>query len=300
MRLHILGNNSALPAYQRNPTCQVVELDGICLMLDCGEAAQIQMKKYGVKWRRLNHIFISHLHGDHYFGLFGLLHSMSLLGRTEPLHLFAPAPLEEIIGLTLQVANTVLSYTLHFHALPERESLLVDEPQFSVSTFPVSHKIFCMGFLVTQKSKGKKLLPEKCTEYQIPASFYRQLKAGEDYLRKDGLLVKNEWVTLAGQAPKKYAYCADTLYTESILPYIENADVLYHESTYLESEADRAGLRFHSTARQAATIAQKAGVRRLLLGHYSSKYEETEPFELEARQIFPDTVATKEGYVFDI
>jgi ribonuclease Z len=300
MKITILGNNSALPAHNRYPTCQIVNIDECFIMIDCGEAAQVLLKKHGISWNKIRHIFISHLHGDHYFGLPGLLNSMSLLGRTESLYLYAPAPLQQMIQQILDVANTVLSYPLHFVPLPEGSAILADNAVFSLQCFPVEHRIFCQGLLVTEKSKGRKLLAERCRYYEIPAAYYKQLKAGADYERKDGLMVKNDWVTEPGKQDRKYAYCADTLYTESFLQFVMNVDLMYHESTYLEIDKDRAANRFHSTAKQAAQLAVKAGAHKLLLGHYSSKYKSTEEFEVEARTIFLQSFASKEGDVFEL
>ena len=301
MKVTILGNNSALPAFGRHPTAQVISVYGEVVMFDCGEATQIQLQKYGLKWRRLQHIFISHLHGDHYFGLPGLINSMSLLGRTLPLHLYAPADLEPIIQKILQVADTTLCYPFHFHALKEGVGeVLVDNSSFTVSSFPVEHRIPCHGFMIERKTKGRKLLPDKCREFQIPAYFYDRLKQGESYQRADGFLVQNEWVTEEGPSPKRYAYCADTLFTESYLDYIRGADTIYHECTYLHSDIEKAGSRFHSTARQAAEIARLANARQLLLGHFSSKYKDLEPFREEASEIFPNVFVTQEGVAYEI
>ena len=300
MKVTILGNNSALPAFGRHPTAQAVTVYGEVLLLDCGEGTQIQMQKYGLRWRSVHHIFISHLHGDHYFGLPGLLNSMSLLGRTSPLHLYAPAELKPIIDAILEVADTVLAYPFYFHPLPAGSMLLVDDPSFSVTCFPVEHRIQCHGFLVERKTRGRKIVPDKCNEYEIPAAYYEQLKQGHDYERKDGLLVKNEWVTEDGPAHKKYAYCADTLFTESFLPVITGADTIYHECTYLEKDAGKAAARFHSTAAQAAQVAKMAGAKQLLLGHFSSKYKELEPFHDEASPVFPNVFVTVEGTAYEI
>ncbi len=301
MTITILGNNSALPAYDRHPTAQVVSLPGgQDILLDCGEGTQTQMQQYDVRWGRINYIFISHLHGDHYFGIFGLLTTMSLLGRTTPLHLYAPAPLEGLINNMLAVASSVLCYPLHFHTLAEGSALLVDEKTFSVSCFPVEHRIQCHGFLITQKTRGRKLNPEKASTYQIPAYFYDRLKAGEDYETKTGEIISNEWVTEPGPPEKRYAYCADTLYTESFLEHITDADIIYHESTYLNDNLEKALQRFHSTAGQAAMLASKARAKRLLLGHYSSRYKELDGFKREAAAIFPNVEVTKEGDVFEL
>lgn len=300
MRITILGNNSALPAHDRYPTCQVVDINGQYIMIDCGEAAQVLMKKHGIRWNRLRYIFISHMHGDHYFGLPGVLNSMSLLGRTEPLYLYGPPDLYTIIQMILDTADTVLSYPLHFTPLPEADAVLADNTVLRLTCFPVEHRIRCHGLLVLEKSKGRKLLPERCRYYEIPAAYYKQLQAGADYERKDGLLVRNEMVTTEGKPDKTYAYCADTIFTESFLSYIINSDIMYHESTYLDADAERAAMRYHSTARQAALLAQKANVKQLLLGHYSSKYKTVEAFQEEAAMVFPVVTATSEGDVFEI
>lgn len=300
MKITILGNNSALPAHNRYPTSQIVNIEEIYIMIDCGEAAQILLKKHGISWHKIRYIFISHLHGDHYFGLAGLLNSMSLLGRTEILYLYGPDPLMSMMQQIFDVADTILSYPLQFSALPEGVNTLVDTPQFSLRCFPVEHRIFCQGLLITEKAKGRKLLPERCSYYEIPTSYYRKLKSGEDYVAKDGFVVKNEWVTEAGKPEKKYAYCADTLYTESFLQHIKGADIIYHESTYLELDKDRAANRYHSTAKQAAQIALQASAQKLILGHYSSKYKSIEEFEIEAREVFPNSFASSEGDIFEV
>lgn len=300
MKVTILGNNSALPAFGRHPSAQAVSVYGEVLLIDCGEGTQIQMQRYGLRWRSVHHIFISHLHGDHYFGLPGLINSMSLLGRTAPLHLYAPAELKPILDAILNVADTVLSYPFYFHPLPEGTEQLVNDPSFSVTCFPVEHRIQCHGFLVERKTRGRKLLPDKCNEYGIPAAYYEYLKQGQDYERKDGMLIKNEWVTEDGPAVKKYAYCADTLFTDSFLPIIQGADTIYHECTYLEKDVAKAVARYHSTAAQAAQLAKNANAKQLLLGHFSSKYKELEPFMEEASAIFPNVFVSIEGTAYEI
>ena len=300
MKITILGNNSALPAYGRYPTCQGVEVEGKLILVDCGEAAQILLKKHHISWRRIEHIFISHLHGDHYFGLAPLLNSMSLLGRTNPLHLYAPKELEPMLQQIMEVADSTFSYPLHFKALPAEPSTLFTCSQFTLTNFPVEHRIFCQGLRIVQHSKGRKIIPEACQHYHIPQAFYKKLQAGEDYENKEGELIKNEWLTAEGKPEKRYVYCADTLYTESFLSEIQNVDLMYHESTYLSEDENKATARYHSTAAQAATLAQKAQVGQLILGHYSSRYKDIEPFEKEAQLIFQQTTASKEGDVFTI
>lgn len=300
MKVTILGNNSALPAFGRHPTAQAVSVYGEVLLIDCGEGTQSQMQRFGLRWRSMHHIFISHLHGDHYFGLPGLINSMSLLGRTAPLHLYAPAELKPILDSILTVADTVLTYPFYFHPMPEGVALLVDDPSFSVTCFPVNHRIQCHGFLVERKTRGRKLLPDKCREYEIPANYYEGLKHGQDYTRPDGIVVKNEMVTEDGPTVKKYAYCADTLFTDSFLETIKGADTIYHECTYLDADREKATKRFHSTAAQAAELAKMAGAQQLLLGHFSSKYKDLDPFYVEASAIFPNTHVSIEGTAYEI
>lgn len=270
------------------------------MLIDCGEGTQVQLQRYGLKWRNVHHIFISHLHGDHYFGLPGLLNSMSLLGRTAPLHLYAHAALQPIIEAILSVADTVLSYPFYFHALPEGTAVIAEDPSFSVTCFPVEHRIQCHGFLIERKTKGRKILPDKCAEYDIPSASFDSLKQGNDYTKEDGTLIKNELVTTEGPSPKKYAYCADTVFTTSYLHVIQGADTIYHECTYLAADEVKAIARHHSTAAQAATLAQLANAKQLLLGHFSSKYKELDPFRDEACAIFPNSLVSTEGVAYEI
>lgn len=301
IKVTILGNNSALPAHGRHPTAQVVDIREQQFLVDCGEGTQVQMQRYNIRRRRINHIFISHLHGDHYFGLIGLLTSMGLMGRTAELYLSGPPQLKSIIDLHLSVAGTILPYPIRFHPLEEGTSgLLLDTAHYKVTYFPVEHRIPCHGFAFTAKGGLRKLLPERCREYEIPSAFYPRLKEGENYLRKDGFLVQNEYVTEDGPVDKRYVYCADTRYTHSFLEHIRGADAIYHESTYLSDQSERAAERFHSTAAQAAELARAAEVKRLFLGHFSSKYQELNSFYSEASAIFPDVEVTTEGTTYEI
>jgi len=295
----ILGNNSALPAFDRHPTSQVVTMDEHIFLVDCGESTQMQMAKYKIRRSKINHIFISHLHGDHYFGLIGLLTSMGLLGRTQDLNIYAPAVLKEIIDLQLRVADIHLPYPLHFHALAE-EGPIVREPKFEVSTFRVYHRIECWGFRFREIRPFRRVNPEKARQHGVPSSFFDRLKWGESYLDKNGNVIENQWVTEPAPKARSYAYSADTLYDERIIEKVQGVDLLYHETTYLKDLEERAGKRFHSTTVQAATIALKAGVQRLIIGHFSSKYEKLEPFEQEAREIFPKTELALEGITYRV
>ncbi len=293
----ILGNNSALPAYDRHPTSQLVTLDDQLFLVDCGEGTQVQLSKYRIRWGRINHIFISHLHGDHYFGLPGFINSMGLLHRENELHLFAPAPLQEILDLQLKAAATVLPYALHFHPL-EGEGVLVKTDRFKVSCFATKHRIACWGFRFDQVKAPRRVNPEKAIQHSVPSSFYDRLKQGEDYETKTGEVISNELVTDPAPKPQSYAYSADTLYDEELIEKVQGVDMLYHETTYLKDLNDRAASRFHSTTTQAACIAKKANVGRLLIGHFSSKYDKLDVFREEACEVFPNTDLALEGVTY--
>jgi len=295
----ILGNNSAVPAFNRHPTSQVVTIDGHNYLVDCGEGTQIQLINYKIRRSKISHIFISHLHGDHYFGLIGLLNSFGLLSHQQELHVFGPTPLKEIIELQLKVADTKLCYDLHIHHITEAATL-VDNEKLRVKCFRTNHRIECYGFSFEQKKQPRKLNIEKAKEFEIPANFYDRLKSGEDYTKKDGSIIKNELATETAEPGKKYVFCADTKYDESLLPHIQDADLIYHETTYLDNLRERAEERFHSTTKQAAELALKGGVKKLLIGHFSSKYDTLEEFEAEAREVFPNTELALEGVCFEV
>ncbi|OHC85313.1 MAG: ribonuclease Z [Sphingobacteriia bacterium RIFOXYC2_FULL_35_18] len=295
----ILGNNSALPAYDRHPSAQIVTINDQLLLIDCGEGTQMQLSRYKIRRGKLNHIFISHLHGDHYFGLIGLISSMALLNREQPLHLFAPPGLEEIISLQLKVASTTLPYELVFLPLNDEEVIL-DTPKFSVEAFHTQHRIPCWGFLIKEKKHPRKLDKEKAINFDIPAAFYPSLKMGYDYTAKDGSVVYNEQVTIPNSPAKSYAYCADTIYDERLINIAKDVTMIYHEATYLNGMEERAAARFHSTTSQAATIAMNANAGGLLLGHFSSKFEELHDYLKEALEVFPKTQLAIEGVTFRI
>jgi ribonuclease Z len=295
----ILGNNSALPAFDRHPTAQVVTMEEHIFLVDCGEGTQMQMAKYKIRRSKINHIFISHLHGDHYFGLIGVLTSMGLLGRSQDMHIYAPPALKDIIDLQLKVADIQLPYALYFHPL-EQEGVIVREAKFEVSCFHVYHRIECWGFRFREIRPFRKVNPEKARQYGVPSSFFDRLKWGESYMDKEGNLVENGWVTEPSVRAKSYAYAADTLFDPRIIESVRGVDLLYHETTYLKDLEEQAGKRFHSTTNQAATVALQAGVQRLLIGHFSSKYEKLQAFEQEAREIFPNTDLALEGVTYRV
>ena len=290
----ILGNNSAIPAFDRHPTAQVITLDDHLFLIDCGEGTQTQMNKYKIRRSRINHIFISHLHGDHYFGLIGLITSMGLLGRNQDLNIYGPPQLMDIFNMQLEVADTKLPYTLIFHPLTE-EGVLVKENRFEISCFRVFHRIVCWGFIFRQVRPPRRVNPDKARLSGIPAAFFDRLKWGEDYETKEGSIILNDSVTETAPRPKSYAYSADTIYNPIVAEKVSGVDMLYHESTYLKDLEERATKRFHCTTTQAASIAKTAGVNKLLIGHFSSKYDKLDEFEKEAREIFPNTFLALEG-----
>ena len=299
LSLTILGNNSAIPAFGRNPTSQVLQNLDECFLIDCGEGTQLQLTRYKIRRSKINHIFISHLHGDHYFGLIGLISSMGLQGRTADLYIYAPALLENILLLQLEAAKTTLPFQLHFKALEGEGSIYVGQ-KITVEIFKVSHRIDCWGFLFRERKNPRSLDPERVKSYEIPASFYDALQKGSDYTTKKGTIIPNEEVTVPNTAGRSYAYCADTIYDERIAEKVKQVNVLYHEATYLKDLEERAAARFHSTTTQAASIALKAGVDRLLIGHFSSKYELLDEFLSEASEVFPQTELALEGLCFKI
>jgi ribonuclease Z len=293
----ILGNNSAIPAHGRHPTAQVITTSEDLLLFDCGEGTQIQIMNYKIKRSRINHIFISHLHGDHYFGLIGLLSSFALLGRIQPLHVYGPVQLESLIKHQFELSDTYLPYPLTFHAIRE-DGLLLDTRHYTVSCFSTVHRIECRGFIVREKRKQRKVLPEKATANGIPYSFFPRLQEGEDFITAEGLQIPNDLVTTAGENPRAYAFAADTLFEPGLADRFKGVDLLYHEATYPASLSEKAAERFHSTSVQAAEMAQKAEVKRLLIGHFSAKFENIDEFETEAKTVFPNTMAAREGVTY--
>ncbi len=295
----ILGNNSAIPAYDRHPTAQVVTLDEQLFLIDCGEGTQMQLTRYKIRRSKIHHIFISHLHGDHYFGLIGLITSMGLLGRETELNIYAPPGLEKIIDLQFTVADTKIPFPLIFHTL-DKEGMIADYSKFQVECFHTEHRIPCWGFIIREKKKPRKIDKEKAMSYAIPAIFYERLKDGEDYENNQGEIVKNEMVTMASTPARSYAYCADTRYQVKIAQKVKKANLVYHEATYLKDQSERAADRFHSTSIQAAQLALEAEAQRLLLGHFSSKYESLDEFATEAREVFANTDLAIEGVSYRI
>ena len=290
----ILGNNSAVPSHNRHPSAQVLQSGEHHFLIDCGEGTQMQMNLYKIKKSRINQIFISHLHGDHYFGLIGLLNSLALNNRLNDLHIYAPEKLKSIIQIQMDIAGSGLPFQLYFHAL-EKEEVLFEDKTFSVECFRVNHRIECWGFLFREKKNPRKIIVDEVKKHKVPKSFFENLHRGEDFLNEENQVIKNELLTIPSEPPKSYAYCADTAFYEPIIEKIKGVDLVYHESTYLADLEKKASDRFHSTSKQAATIAKKAGVKKLILGHFSSMYDTLEKFIEEACEIFPNTEIAEEG-----
>lgn len=294
----ILGNNSALPAFDRHPSAQVVTLNEHLFLVDCGEGTQVQIAKYRIKRSRIHHIFISHLHGDHYFGLMGLITSMGLQGRDQDLHLYGPEPLKEIIDLQMKAGKTLMPFNLYFY--PLKDGVLIENDKFSVSCFSVIHRIDTWGFIFREVKAPRKLLPEQLKLHGVPTSAYDEIKWGSDCVNAEGQVVKNDLVSVAATPGRSYAYAADTLFDESIADKVRGVNTLYHEATYPTGWEEKAAKRFHSTTYQAARIAELAAVDYLLIGHFSSKYETLEIFEKEVKEAFGRSDLALEGVTFRV
>ncbi|MBS1653141.1 MAG: ribonuclease Z [Bacteroidetes bacterium] len=294
--LLILGSSSASPTSTRNQTAQLLNISGRLFLVDCGEATQIQIRKYKAKFQSINHILISHLHGDHFFGLPGLLSSMHLLGRKRELNVYCPPKLKELVETINLISETQLNYTINWHTTSDKGiNLLFEDEKVEVYSFPLKHRIFCTGFLFKEKAKPRKIIKEKLSKYNVSIAEIQKLKNGFDVENIDGKIIKNSLITDNPTPEKSYAYCSDTLYHESLIQYIKNCTLLYHESTFLNDKADRAKKTMHSTAKQAATIAKLSNVGKLLIGHFSARYSDLDDFIKEATLIFSNTELAIEG-----
>lgn len=300
MKLTILGCYAATPRTITNPTSQVLEIKSRMFLIDCGEGTQVQLRKNKIKFSKINHIFISHLHGDHFFGLVGLISTFMLLNRESDLHVYGPKGIKELILLQLRAGNSFTGYNLYFHELESKESeVLFEDEKVIVKTIPLKHRIYTNGFLFQEKNKERKLNIDKIQNLGIDVVYYQKIKYGGNITLDNGTIIPNQEITFDPEHEKSYAFCSDTVYDEDIQPIIENVDVLYHEATFLEKEAHLAEKTMHTTAKQAATIALKANVKNLLLGHYSTRYESIELFKTEAETIFPNTLLAEDGKEFE-
>lgn len=292
--LTILGCHSATPTENKHTSSQILEVNGNLFLIDCGEGTQMQLRKAKVRFTRIKHIFISHLHGDHFFGLIGLISTFRLLGRSTPLNIYGPKGIKQIITLQLKMSNSWTDYPLNFHELSSLESeLIYEDDSISVSTLPLDHRIYTNGFLFASKNNKRKINSNATKGLDLEPFHYSQLQKGFDIELADGTFFENQELTLDSVTAKKYAYCSDTAYNEDLISLLKGVDLLYHEATFLERHANLAKKTKHSTALQAAKIAAAANVKALLLGHYSSRYSEKLDFLKEASKVF-DTIFLSE------
>lgn len=297
----ILGSNSAIPSLKRNPSAQSVNLNGHNFLIDCADGTQVQLRKFKIKFQKIDHIFISHLHGDHYFGLVGYLSSMNLLGRKNELHIYAPPLLEEIIKIQLDASETILNYSVYFHYLHENKTkTILKNNILSVKAFPLKHSIPTWGFIFKENQDKRKIKKSFANNVNISKNEFEKIQNGADFTDKSGKTYKNNEITLDPPKARSYAYCSDTGYSKAIIPFIKDVDLLYHESTFMEEKKEVAREKFHSTAMDAAKIAKKANAKKLLLGHYSNRYKDLTPLLKEAKSIFGNTELTDDGLVFYI
>jgi ribonuclease Z len=297
--LLILGCSSATPAHQRNPAAQVLTFCDKTYLIDCGEATQMQMQRYKVKAHRIDHIFISHLHGDHYLGLMGLLSSMHLQGRERELVIYCQKELKEILELQFQVSGTVLRFPLRYRFFTAPTEVLLEDEQVCIKSFDLNHRVPCKGFLFKEQPRPRNLLIEKVREAGVPFDFYPELKAGKDFINSQGEVTPNAALTIDPLPSKSYAYCSDTLYTESLIPIIQGVDLLYHEATFLHDMLDRAIETYHTTCLQAGQIASNAKVKKLVIGHFSARYKDLNPLLQEAKSAFEHVYLAEEGIVYN-
>ncbi len=297
----ILGSGSAIPIANRHLSAQILNVNERLFLIDCGEGTQLQLRKYNIKFQRINNIFISHLHGDHYFGLICLLNTMHLLGRTNELHLYAFSELKQIIDIQLKASNTKLSYPLIFHSLKcDVSKIIFEDDRLSVKTIILNHGIPDCGFLFKEKKHERNIKKDVLNEINIPFTEFSKIKNGEDYIDDNGKVYKNAVLTIEPPKPRSYAYCSDTKYFEPIVEQIKNVDLLYHEATFMEDKKINAEQRFHSTAKQSAEIAKKANANKLVIGHFSARYKDLNLLLKEAKSIFSNTFLAEDGKKFDI
>ena len=297
----ILGSNGAIPAHNRHPTSQFIHFHGQGYLIDCGEGTQMQMAKYNIKRGRLDHIFISHLHSDHFLGLMGLLTSFNLNYRETPLHIYGHYGIEEIVNAHFKHSETTLRYPLHFHAVvADAPCIIFENSLLTVETIILQHRIPTTGFLFREKAGLRKILSAKIEQYQIAHQDIPAIKQGADYTTASGIVISNAELTTSPTAPRSYAFCSDTSYTENYLEQIKNVSLLYHEATFAVEHTFRAAETMHCTTVEAATIAQKAQVGKLLIGHFSARYPALEPLLAESKAVFPNTELATEGVTFDI
>ncbi len=295
--VHVLGSGSALPTVKRGPSAQVVNLHGKPMLVDCGEGTQLRLRQNKIKMQQITHLFISHLHGDHFFGLVGLISTLHLLGRTKPMYVYAPEGLEKVIREQFKLSSTYLQFELNFVVLKKNQmDLLIDEENYHVYSFPVEHSIPTWGFLFKEKPLRVKLKKSFIESHRPDVGWIKRIIDGEDYVNEAGERFLNTDITHPPREAVSYAYCSDTRYAESIIEYIKGATLLYHEASFANDLRSQAKARFHSTAGQAAMIAQKAAVKQLMIGHFSARYKkDITCLLLEAQTVFENTIAAEDG-----
>jgi len=297
----ILGSNAAIPTLSRGTTSQFVQCKQRHILIDCGEGTQLQLRKFQIKYQRISTILISHLHGDHVFGLPGLISTMQLMGRTQGITIFGPVGIKKLLKTQLEAGGGYFQFTIDFVELePNSSGLIFEDKCIKIFNFPLKHRIPTHGYRIQEKPALRKLLKEKFDATGVSIAYIKKLIQGEDIVDNRGVGVKSDDVTLPPDRTRAYAFCSDTAYSESILPHIKDVDLLYHESTFLDTEVERATETYHSTAKQAATIAQKAGAKKLILGHFSSRYKDLSDFKKEAETLFNDVSIPSDGDVFVI
>lgn len=300
-KIHILGCGSALPTTRHLPSAQIVEMRNKLYMIDCGEGTQLQMRQMSIRFSRLNHIFISHLHGDHCFGLPGLISTLGMLGRTGSLTIHGTKETEDYLQPLLDQFAANLPYKVIFHAIdPHKHALVLEDKSVQVYAIPLKHRIPCCGFLFAEKQKEAHIIREMIDFHQVPVSQMKEIKAGADFINAEGVVVPNRLLTRPAEKAKRYAYCSDTAFSPEIIPLIKGVDLLYHEATFCREDLPRAKATHHSTAEQAAEIARQAEVKRLMIGHFSARYNNLSPLLNEAKEIFPTAFLANEGMVVDL
>ncbi|MCY1720067.1 ribonuclease Z [Prolixibacteraceae bacterium Z1-6] len=299
--LTILGSNSALPTSNRYPTAQVLEVPGRCFLIDCGEGTQIQIRRNKISFSKIRHIFISHLHGDHFYGLIGLISTMNLMGIKSDLHIYSPSELKDLIQPQLDYIRGEMTVKPIFHPLNfKKPQQIFEDKNVEVFSFPVKHSIPTSGFLFKEKTKPANIKKDMIKAFNIPIAKIKDIKAGADFLTEDGHTISNNKLTTSPPPPKSYAFCTDTAFHPPIAEIIKGADLLYHEATFLDKMKDLAGKTLHSTTKEAAQMAKLCGAKKLLIGHYSARFKNIEDFEKEARTVFKNTEAARDGNKYTI
>lgn len=297
----ILGCGSALPTAKHSASSQIVELRGKTFMIDCGEGTQVQLRRAHVHFNKIIAVFISHLHGDHCFGLLGMISTLGLLGRTSPLHVYAPAEFEQIFNMQLDMFCNRMDYKVVFHGVDTTvPDVIYDDRSLTVTTVPLNHRTNCCGFIFREKPSLPHIRRDMTDFYGIPQCYLNNIKNGADWTMPDGVVIPNSRLTAPADKPRAYAYCSDTKYIPTLHEHLKGVDMLYHEATYCEEDVQRAALYYHSTARQAAQVAKDAGAGKLILGHFSARYNNEEMLLKEACDVFPNSFLASEMKSFDV